>query len=574
MGEPSLLTFAATQTNTRRNVGSFMTGVTFEVARVCVLSSFCVCQGLLQPLLSTEGGFSFASLKQHKEVEMKKLLLCLLLSAFTSIASADTWTDPETGITWQYEETNGRVTLIYEHYYNTFESVIPTTISGELIIPSKVNGFPVGGIGQNAFRGCTNLSSIAIPTSVTAIGDNAFSNCSNLEIVYIEDLLAWSKIAFLDYDSNPLHTGAALYLNGECVTELKIPSNVNKIGAYAFYNCTSIQRVTFVGGVTIIGKSAFEGCDNLQTVELSEGLTEIGNFAFDNCTSLMSLTIPESVNWVGCAICRNLQEVVFRGKEPKLDVNSTYGLPSFPNVKMVKYFKYPGVWQDRQIEYYYSSVSIKPLNPRIPWVYIGRKIKGMSLFGGGIVNTSVESCSAGDAVTVTATPKEGYVFLGWSSDVEGIGGSEETLTFTMPEVDEVILIANFFPKALLTTWVNEAMEATLEEKINAKIDGETLLTAAQSSAKTTETINQKVSNKELITSEQLQTMALSEPVIEVKNGAVSVGISLMKASSLDGEWEEVALESDAAAVELDKIQVAVPADEKAVFYKFVVPEKQ
>jgi hypothetical protein len=48
----------------------------------------------------------------------------------------------------------------------------------------------------------------------------------------------------------------------------------------------------------------------------------------------------------------------------------------------------------------------------------------------------------------------------------------------------------------------------------------------------------------------------------------------MKASSVDGEWEAVELESNATTVESDKIQVTVPADEKAAFYKFVVPEKQ
>ena len=179
---------------------------------------------------------------------------------------------------------------------------------------------------------------------------------------------------------------------------------------------------------------------------------------------------------------------------------------------------------------------------------------------------------------MTATPKEGYVFLGWSSDAEGIGGNETTLTFTMPEVEEIVLIANFFPKALLTSWINDTMDATLEAKVestvNAKIDGEKLLTAEQSAAKTTATIKTKVATGELITSDQLQEMALSAPVIEVKEGAAMVGISVMKASSVDGEWEAVELEANATTVEADKIQVSLPADEKAAFYKFVVPEKQ
>jgi hypothetical protein len=43
---------------------------------------------------------------------------------------------------------------------------------------------------------------------------------------------------------------------------------------------------------------------------------------------------------------------------------------------------------------------------------------------------------------------------------------------------------------------------------------------------------------------------------------------------VDGEWENVELEEDATSVEADTVKVTVPADEKAAFYKFVVPEKQ
>ena len=162
--------------------------------------------------------------------------------------------------------------------------------------------------------------------------------------------------------------------------------------------------------------------------------------------------------------------------------------------------------------------------------------------------------------------------------MEGIGGSEPTLTFTVPEREEVLLIANFFPKAVLTTLVNETLNAALDAKvdarIDAKIDGEKLLTAEQAATKTSATINKKVADGELITSDQLQVMALSEPVIEVKDGTATVGISVMKASAVDGEWEDVTLDADAASVESDKVKVEVPADEKAAFYKFVVPEKQ
>lgn len=58
-----------------------------------------------------------------------------------------------------------------------------TDISGALTIPDTLGGYPVTSIGNEAFRGCTNLSKIVIPSSVTSIGEYAFDECPNLTIL-------------------------------------------------------------------------------------------------------------------------------------------------------------------------------------------------------------------------------------------------------------------------------------------------------------------------------------------------------------------------------------------------------
>lgn len=449
---------------------------------------------------------------------MKRLLIASLVCLTTALF-ADTWTDPETEITWTYKISNGEAHLSNSSGGYSV-SVIPTNTAGNIIIPKTLGGCPVTYIGSGAFEGCVAISTIEIPTSVTKIGSYAFDGCS------------------------------ALY-------SIIISNNVTSIGSYAFRNCLALKKLHL------------------------PNISRIYEYTFSECTSLKSITIPESVKTIDnyAFSGRKVVAVTFMGLPPSVGYQTSWAFSEINYISNpIEWSAHKALCESLKAQYKYSEDPTPNLPVDVPWRYVGGEVKILTIFDGGSTETTTSTHKHGDVVSVTATPKEGYVFLGWSSDAEGIGGNETTLTFTMPEVEEIVLIANFFPKALLTSWINDTMDATLEAKVestvNAKIDGEKLLTAEQSAAKTTTTIKTKVAAGELITSDQLQEMALSEPVIEVKEGAATVGISVMKTSSVDGEWEAVELEANATTVESDKIQVSLPADEKAAFYKFVAPEKQ
>jgi len=113
-------------------------------------------------------------------------------------------------------------------------------------------------ICDNAFSGCSKLTSITIPNSVTEIGWSTFSGCTSL-------------------------------------TSITIPDGVTSISYSAFKGCTSLTSITMSNSVTYIGDNAFSGCKSLTDMTISDDVTYIGNNAFSSCINLKSVTIPESV---------------------------------------------------------------------------------------------------------------------------------------------------------------------------------------------------------------------------------------------------------------------------------------
>ena len=168
-------------------------------------------------------------------------------------------------------------------------------------------------IERCAFWGCSGLTSVTIPSSVTSIGSSAFYGCSGLTAVHISDIGAWCKISFVQ-SSNPLSLARHLFLNGEEVKDLEIPNSVTSIGSSAFYGCTGLTSVTIGNSVTSIGNGAFYNCSGLTSVNIGNGVTSIGSSAFSGCSGLTSLIFGSSLTSIGnnafCE-CSGLTSVIF-----------------------------------------------------------------------------------------------------------------------------------------------------------------------------------------------------------------------------------------------------------------------
>ncbi len=181
-------------------------------------------------------------------------------------------------------------------YYKSAGNCI-IDINGTLIAGCGKSVIPDDGsvisIGDNAFYGCVNLTSVTIPDSVTSIGKSAFYNCSSLMNINVsENNQNYSSINGILYDkmkTNIIHVPRAV------LGDIVIPSGVTSIEKEAFSGCTNLTSVTISDSVTSIGKSAFEGCNGLTSITIPDSVTSIGERAFYYCNSLTSITIPNGV---------------------------------------------------------------------------------------------------------------------------------------------------------------------------------------------------------------------------------------------------------------------------------------
>lgn len=122
-----------------------------------------------------------------------------------------------------------------------------TGTDANIVVPSQIEGYPVTQIANKAFKDCTSIASVNIPSTVTDVGNLAFSSCPNLKTVIISD------------------------------------GGLNRIGDSAFYNCVNLDKITIPKSVETIDRYAFAGCASLNSIAIPESVTSIGESAFSDC---------------------------------------------------------------------------------------------------------------------------------------------------------------------------------------------------------------------------------------------------------------------------------------------------
>lgn len=178
-------------------------------------------------------------------------------------------------------------------------------------------------VGKAMLASCEKLKRIVLPLQTTKIEADAFRNCSSLHTIEVPTLVesietsaGCTALTEINVQAGNSHysskDGVLLSGDGKRILwfpmgkkgEYTLPSTVTTVGDYAFRNCR-IETFHFADGLTSIGKYAFynssvkevslpstvkqiptglfQKCADLTTVHLGKNTEMLGDYVFDGC---------------------------------------------------------------------------------------------------------------------------------------------------------------------------------------------------------------------------------------------------------------------------------------------------
>lgn len=251
--------------------------------------------------------------------------------------------------------------------------------------------------GSAAFYGCTQLTSVTFPSTMTTIQGNAFNGCTSL--------------AYLNNTDNIRTIGnnyGDTFLGCTSLEEINFPGLV-EFGAYGhFYGCTNLKRVISLGSITnLYGNSwnhgNFTNCTSLVEVNLPPTLVTIGMGSFYGCTALKNVALPSSI--------REIQQYAF--------YNSGVSVTGLENVTKIDARAFYNCFSGTEEIYLRDLTSLGDAafhGAKIKKVTLGRNLTSLGGSNNGFIGRFSADTNSVAASSLEEVVIEGNVTsIGWAS---------------------------------------------------------------------------------------------------------------------------------------------------------------
>lgn len=284
------------------------------------------------------------------------LALCLALSLAPAAFAAGGSSGTFDGMTWVLDNA-GNLTVSGNGYLpeQTFQNR-KDIVTATFVRADEKERFV---ISDNAFTGCTALTSVDFGDGVDVIGTSAFRGCTALtelcrggalELIYDYAFAGCTALQTLTLPETVLRIDAHAFEGCTALTDVTFAPvsgrepRLYNIYAYVFAGCTSLRTLTLPETVGFIGSYAFSGCDALKTLPfdqfsllddyafancsgvtnavLSPSLQELPDGLFDGCTGLQRVTVQNNVTSIGTGVftgCTALTDVYYTGAQAQWD---------------------------------------------------------------------------------------------------------------------------------------------------------------------------------------------------------------------------------------------------------------
>lgn len=341
------------------------------------------------------------------------------------------------------------------------------------VIPNTITA-----IGDYAFWGCRNMTSIIIPENVTSIGKEAFFACELTNISFPNSLIWIGDNAFaecwnltdINLPNSITHIGSGAFGGCSRLTSITIPSSVTTINERTFSGCWGVNDIQVPNSVTSIGNDAFSMVNNViyhgsatgspwgaktvngywegdlvytdstrhyltgcklaaENVVIPNNTYRIGQYAIINSSSIISITLGDSVNHLdneAISCLWSLQSITSRNLQvPTITYNIAHNLPSSVSINV----------PDCKLSTYRSSNRWRNFSNFYGFSLYTTRVYSENTDKGSVIISTPYSCDYGYMV-ISAVPNDGYELTQWS---DGITDNPRTVYVTQ----DTTLIAEF-----------------------------------------------------------------------------------------------------------------------------------